>query len=73
MSHSTIDFRNMSIPDRLRLVEEIWNSIAEDTETLPLTAEQRAELDRRWAEHEADPSTAVSWEEVRDELYGRVG
>jgi putative addiction module component (TIGR02574 family) len=63
----------VSIPDRLRLVEEIWDSIAEDTETLPLTAEQRAELDRGWAEHEADPSTAVPWENVRDELYGRDG
>lgn len=71
MSKSALDFRSMSIPERLRLVEEIWDSIAQDAETLPLSPEQRAELDRRWAEHEEDPTTALPWDEVRDELYGR--
>jgi putative addiction module component (TIGR02574 family) len=73
MSKSALDFRSLSIPERLRLVEEIWDSIAQDAETLPLSPEQRAELDRRWAEHEADPATALPWDEVRDELYDRGG
>jgi putative addiction module component (TIGR02574 family) len=70
MSQSASDYRSLSIPERLRLVEEIWDSIAEDSESLPLSSEQRAELDRRWAEHEADPSTAIQWERVKNELFG---
>ena len=70
MSQSASDYRSLSIPERLRLVEEIWDSIGEDSESLPLSSEQRAELERRWAEHEADPSTAIPWERVRNELFG---
>ena len=32
--------------ERIRLVEDLWDSIAADQNLLPLTAEQRAELDR---------------------------
>jgi putative addiction module component (TIGR02574 family) len=65
------DYRRLPIPERIQLVEDIWDSIAEDTRTLPLTDEQRAELDRRWAEHEADPSSAIPWDHVRRDLQER--
>ena len=71
MPKPKIDYRKLSIPERLELVEDIWDSIAQDADALPLTAEQRAELDRRWAEHERDPGSAIPWEKVRDELYRR--
>ena len=71
MAKPKIDYRKLSIPERLELVEDIWDSIAQDADALPLTAEQRAELDRRWAEHERDPGSAIPWEKVRDELYRR--
>lgn len=71
MAKPAPDYRKLPIPERLRLVEDIWNSIAEDAKTLPLTDEQRAELDRRWAEHERDPSSAIPWDQVRSELYER--
>jgi putative addiction module component (TIGR02574 family) len=52
---------------------EWWNSLT-DTEQeaqFVLTDEQKAELDRRLAEHEADPDSAVPWEEVERELKAR--
>lgn len=36
-----------------------------------LTTEQRAELDRRMAEHERDPSSSIPWEVVRARLRSR--
>lgn len=39
--------RDLSIDERLKLVEDIWDSIAEDQEALRLTDEQRSELDAR--------------------------
>lgn len=35
-----------------------------------LTDAQAAELDRRWAEHLANPESAVPWSEVRRKLMG---
>jgi putative addiction module component (TIGR02574 family) len=39
---------------------------------MPLSKEQLAEIERRMREHDADPSTAVPWEEVRKRLWAKV-
>ena len=48
------DPRTLSIGERIRLVEDIWDSIAADQTLLPLTDEQRIELDRRLDAYESD-------------------
>jgi putative addiction module component (TIGR02574 family) len=73
MATPAIDFealRRLSVSERLRLVEDLWDSIAQDApdEALPVTPELAAELDRRLAEHEANPDDVVPWEEVRARL-----
>lgn len=50
----TTYLRDLSIEDRIRLVEDIWDSIATDQEALPLTDEQKEELDRRLNAYESD-------------------
>jgi putative addiction module component (TIGR02574 family) len=60
--------RKLSVADRLALVEEIWDSISEDPSAVPATEEQLAEAHRRLAEHDADPSTAVPWDQAEAEL-----
>jgi len=59
--------RQLSVAERLQLVEDLWDSIAQDApdEALPMTPELAAELDRRIAEYERDPSAGQSWEAVR--------
>lgn len=44
----------LPIDERIRLVEDLWDSIASDQTTLPLTDEQKAELDRRLNAYEVD-------------------
>ena len=53
---------------------EWWNSLtdAEREAHAELTDEQKAELDRRIAEHDADPDSAIPWEEVRRRLWNRT-
>jgi len=55
--------------DRIELAMALWDSLtdAEREAELVLTAEQ-AELDRRLAEHLANPGSAIPWEEVRRKL-----
>jgi len=50
----------------------LWESLTESEREaeFELTDEQRAELDRRWSEHVANPESAVSWSDVRAKLLG---
>ena len=50
--------------DQLRIVQEIWVRLFKDAGT-DLSDAQQAELDRRWAEYKAHPSTALTEEEFR--------
>lgn len=40
--------------ERIKLVEDLWDSIAADQRALSLTVEQKAELDRRLDAYELD-------------------
>jgi putative addiction module component (TIGR02574 family) len=55
------------------LAVALWESLsdAEREGELVLSDEQGAELDRRWTEHLANPSSAVPWSDVRRKLLGR--
>lgn len=44
----------LPVEERIRIVEDLWDNIAADQKSLPLTAEQKAELDRRLDAYEAD-------------------
>ena len=64
--------RKLSIPDRITLVEEIWDTIAEDNQAFELSDAQKRELDRRL---EAARSTAGqggafgrTWDEIKAEF-----
>ena len=61
----------LSTAEKLELVEELRDSIPEEDEALTLTAGQRADLDRRIAEADANPDGGVSWEEVRGRVRQR--
>jgi putative addiction module component (TIGR02574 family) len=58
--------------ERVELAQDLWDSV-EDTDFPPLTAEQKAEVDRRLVEHNKDPSRAIPWEVVRERLRARFG
>jgi putative addiction module component (TIGR02574 family) len=59
--------------ERAELAMALWESLteAERGGELVLTAEQEAELDRRWAEHLADPGSSIPWEDIRRKLLAR--
>ena len=58
--------------ERIEIAMALWESLtdAERDAELVLTPEQEAELDRRLAEHIANPDSAIPWEEVRRRLAG---
>lgn len=44
----------LPLDERIRLVEDLWDSIAAEQSALPLTEEQKQELDRRLDAYESD-------------------
>jgi putative addiction module component (TIGR02574 family) len=67
------EIESLSIDDRLRIVEAIWDSIAVESENLPLTEAQRQELERRLADHDANPDDGIPWDAVKAHTLKRLG
>lgn len=59
---------DLSIAQRILLVEEIWDGIAEQPDQIPLTEAQKDDLRARIAAYEANPKAGSSWEEVKVRL-----
>ena len=66
-----IDFSALSIPERLDLIGELWDSV-DQNDLPPPSAEMLAELERRASEAERDPQAGTPWNEVRDNLLKRL-
>jgi putative addiction module component (TIGR02574 family) len=71
MSGPAIDIEKLSPEERLRLIEALWESLRRNPETLPLTAAQRDELDRRLDEIDRGETETIPWEEVKRRLRDR--
>lgn len=70
MNIDTSNFKTLPISERIALVEDIWDSIAEETAVKPFfVAEDIAEFDHRLAAHQADPDSSVPWDQVRAQLF----
>jgi putative addiction module component (TIGR02574 family) len=67
-SQLTEEAKKLTVEERILLVEEIWNSIAEANECFELTEAQRHELDRRVKSFSVNPSRGRSWEEIKTEF-----
>ncbi len=67
-SNLTEQVKKLSIPERIALVEEIWDSIADDNGCFELTEAQKQELDRRIESLRANPSQGRTWEEIKNDF-----
>ena len=70
-SVGTIDIGSLSSEERLRLLEEVWESLSATPEAIPLTNAQREELDRRLDELDHEGPIGIPWEEVLHRIRSR--
>lgn len=61
-----------SVDDRLQLMEGIWDGLLREGHEPTLTEAQRAEIDDRIAEDDAEPDDVVPWDEVKAEALKRA-
>lgn len=66
------NLQKLPLDERIRLVEDLWDSIASDQKALPLTPEQKAELDRRLDAYEADGDSGRPADEVIADIRKRL-
>jgi len=67
-----IDVGQLSRDERLDLIEQLWDSLSdEERDSLPLTAEQEQELDRRLDAAEREGTVGISSDELRRTIRSR--
>jgi putative addiction module component (TIGR02574 family) len=71
MSTVRKELQSLGVADRLQLLEEIWDSLIDTPEAIPVTDAQRKELARHRRAHARNPSAAKSWAQVRARLRRR--
>ena len=62
----------MSREQRIELVQEIWDTIAAESNPPTLTEDERLELQRRVDEDNSDPGDVVPWVQVKAQALGRL-
>ena len=68
----TAKLRSLPLEERIRLVEDLWDSIAAEQQALHLGAEHKAELDRRLDAYEADGNRVRSASEAVADLRRKL-
>jgi putative addiction module component (TIGR02574 family) len=58
----------LTIPEKLKLIEDIWDSIVINADQIPLTQSQKQELDRRLASYQNIENQGESWEVVKQRI-----
>jgi putative addiction module component (TIGR02574 family) len=71
MSKPALNIHDLSPEERLRLIEELWDSLNERPGTVPLTNAQREELDRRLDDLECSGPEGIPWDQVLQQIRSR--
>lgn len=72
MANSSPKMEELSPDERLELLEELWESLRQSPDNVPLTSTQREELDCRLDELESDVSRGeelgIPWDVVLEQI-----
>lgn len=68
---SNFDFQGLTSPQKLEVIGQLWDSIPDSIDDLPLPESHRDELERRLESADANPEAAIPWDQLRDRLRQR--
>ncbi len=63
---------DLSVSERIQLAQDIWDSVAQVPDSLALTDDEKAEIDRRLDLYHKDPNAGSPWSVVRDRIKKRA-
>ena len=61
-------FAELSSSEKLLLLEELWDDLADHPSEVPVPDWQKRDLERRYQEYLQNPSEGSLWPEVRERL-----
>ena len=64
---------DLSLAEKLQLVEDLWDDIASDPSAVPIHDWQVEELNRRKANLQNNPEPALSWDAAKRRIRIRHG
>ncbi len=73
MNLNNISIFDLSPPEKLQLVEDIWDDLAASPSDIPVHEWQKQELERRKANLMNNPALGLSWDEVKQRIQSRYG
>ncbi|MBM4308090.1 MAG: addiction module protein [Deltaproteobacteria bacterium] len=62
------EITKLSTPEKILLVEDLWDSIASDESSVPVPQSHMEELDRRMRRYEASPGNLLTLDELRTRI-----
>jgi putative addiction module component (TIGR02574 family) len=62
----------LDIDEQIELVEAIWTGIVSRGLEPSLTESQKLELDRRLADHLANPNDVIAWDDVKAAALAKI-
>ncbi len=71
MSKPAIDISKLTRDERLRLLEELWESLRGTPPSVPLTDDQQRELDRRLDDVDREGPVGIPWDDVERRIRSR--
>jgi len=74
MSAQTIteSFRKLSHTEQIRVLQELWDKVAEEVSSEPLSESQKLLLDERIQQHIENPSDVEPWDRTRDDILSEL-
>ena len=66
------ELSKLSQAEKLQLVQDLWDSIAEQPEDIAIDDDERKLLDERLASHRRNPRAAQPWQNVKRRIVARV-
>lgn len=66
-----MNIHDLSINERITLVQNLWDSLANNPQDIPLTDAQTKLLEQRLHAYENDPFAGESWATVKQRITGR--
>jgi len=68
MSETVTKLRELPVAERLRLLEDVWESLSDPPEAVDMPEWHRAELDRRIESRQQHPGGLLSWDAVKADI-----
>ncbi len=61
----------LDVTEKLLLVKDIWDGIAQSNVKLPMSELQKEELDRRYHDYKSGKLKLYNWKDVHQDLRGK--